>query len=178
MAKRRGKQRSPARQKPAVGARRVKGESGDEVWELVHPPCVEERADDIEDVAQMLTMGEFEVAQDELRWLLADCSEFVTAHKLLAEIAMGEGDTKLARAHFGYAYHAGNLALEYHNITSGLTYDRAPNRGFLEAAKGLAWCLHELQKPDEALLIAKQIVRLDPADPLDVNGWVSAWQSQ
>lgn len=182
MAKRRGKQATSARRKSAVGAQRVNATDGSakddgDSWELVHPKCVQERADDIEDVEQMLAMGEFEIAQDELRWLLADCSEFITAHKMLGEIAMGDEDLKLARAHFGYAYHAGNLALEYHNIKSGLPYATANNSDFLEAAKGLAWCLSELGKRGEAMRIAQQIVQLDPTDPLNVQDWINAWRS-
>ncbi|MDA7980884.1 MAG: hypothetical protein MPJ50_19190 [Pirellulales bacterium] len=173
MPKRRENQRRFTKPKPAVGLK----ELSDGNWEFVHPKCAEERADDIEDVEQMLAMGEFDVARDELRWLLSECSEFITAHKMLGEIAMGDEDLKLARAHFGYAYHAGNLALEHASVAAGLLYDLPANRDFLEAAKGLAWSLQQLNKVDEALRIAEQLVQLDPSDPLDVKSWITDWKA-
>ncbi len=177
-----GRQRGPAAQRstgsrsagrqPALGTRQV----SQGVWELVHPQCAVERADDIEDVEQMLEMGEFEIAQDELRWLLSSCSEFVTAHKMLGELALGDEDLRLARAHFGYAYHAGNLALEDAGITTGLPYERPANREFLEATKGLAWCLHQLGEHEKALAIGEQLRKLDPTDPLDIQSQLLQWR--
>jgi hypothetical protein len=67
-------------------------------WELVHPTCAQERALDLDEVRDMLDAGETQIAIDELRWLLEDCHEFLAAHRLLGELALGEDDLKLDTA--------------------------------------------------------------------------------
>src|SRR5688500_15334726 len=73
---------------------RVQRAPGGKSYELVHPPCVRERSEDLLEVQAMLAAGEMEVAADELRWLLEDCRDFIEAHKILGELAAAEGDAK------------------------------------------------------------------------------------
>src|SRR5687768_14077660 len=120
----------PGRSKSALKLRRV---AGQQAWELVHPPCVDERADDLAEVQAMLAAGEIDIARDELIWLLEGCRDFVTAHKLLGELAAAEGDVKLARAHFGYAWQIGVAALPAGGLDGPLPYARPANQAFLEA---------------------------------------------
>jgi hypothetical protein len=146
---------------------------GREAWELVHPRCARVRAEDMEEVEAMLAAGETEVARDELRWLLQGCSDFIAAHRLLGELAMEENDLPLARAHFGYAYQIGLRALPARGLPGPLPYDLPANRAFLESAKGLAWCLRQLGEGKLAQLVAENLLRWDPSDPLGVRGWES-----
>ncbi|MBX3415374.1 MAG: hypothetical protein KF708_22010 [Pirellulales bacterium] len=138
-------------------------------FELVPPRCARQRRDDIEEVQKMLAAGEFEIAQDELRWLLDGCSEFIAAHKLLGEIALLEGDVKLARGHFGYAYKIGRKALPQEGLRGTLPYELAGNRDFYEASKGLCACLRELERYELALETIADLLKLDPSDPLNLR---------
>ena len=80
---------------------------------LVHPRCARDRADDLEEVREMIEAGELDVAIDELRWLVGGCSEFIEAHGLLGELALAtDEDVALARGHFGVAVQLGLKALE------------------------------------------------------------------
>ena len=114
----------------------------------------------------MLAAGEVDVALDELRWLLDDCRDFIEAHKLLGELAASENDVKLARAHFGYAYDLGLGAIPAKGLDAPLSYEVAANQPFLEAAKGLAWSLIELDQPNQAREVLHQLLICDPTDPL------------
>jgi hypothetical protein len=114
----------------------------------------------------MLAAGELDVAADELRWLLEDCRDFIEAHKMLGELAAGEGDVKLARAHFGFAYDLGNGALPEKGLDGPLPYELPANQPFLEAAKGLAWSLMELGHGQQAREILKTLLACDRSDPL------------
>lgn len=145
---------------------RVQLAPGGRAYELVHPPCVRERADDLAEVQAMLAAGEVEVAIDELRWLLEDCRDFIEAHRLLGEAAAAEENIKLARAHFGFAYDLGLGALPAKGLNLPLPYTVAANQSFLEAAKGLAWSLIELGQPAKAREVLKQLLSCDPTDPL------------
>ena len=139
------------------------------VFELVHPPCARARADDIEEVRKMLDAGEIDIAEDELRWLLAGCGEFVEAHRLLGEIAMSEGDAALARGHFGYAFQIVTTALPKQGLPRPLPYCRKANRPFFEAGKGLVWALQQLGDTNLAAETVQQLLRLDPSDPLELR---------
>jgi hypothetical protein len=136
-------------------------------WELVHPPCANDRALDLDEVRDMIDAGETQIAIDELRWLLDDCHEFLAAHRLLGELALADDDLKLARGHFGIAFHLGATAAKKAKGT--LPYSREANRDFLESGKGLAWCLKQLGKLDMARDVIAQMLRLDPSDPLNVK---------
>jgi tetratricopeptide (TPR) repeat protein len=170
------RQRSPA-SAPASSVR-VRQVPGTKSWELVHPPCARERAEDIEEVETMIAAGELEIANDELRWLLGGCGDFVVAHRLLGEIALAEGDLPLARGHFGYAYEISVAALQRHQCQGPLPYARPANQAFFEAAKGLAFCLNELGHTRRAREVLERIVRLDPADPLGLREMLAKLNTQ
>lgn len=159
-------------------ALRVRRKPGDRAWELVHPRCALERAEDLEEVRLMLDAGETDIALDELRWLLNGCSDFVAAHRLLGELALADGDLRLARGHFGYAYEIAVSAFPPRGLEGPLPYRLPSNQPFLEAAKGLAWCLHELGKKKLARQVLRQLLDCDPADPLGVRAWQTAWESE
>jgi tetratricopeptide (TPR) repeat protein len=145
---------------------RIKRAVGGKSYELVHPQCVLERADDLAEVQAMLAAGEIELAMEELRWLLEDCRDFIEAHKLLGELAAAAGDAKLARAHFGYAFDLGLGALPAKGLDAPLPHALPANQPFLEAAKGLAWSLIELKQPERAREVLQQLLTCDPSDPL------------
>jgi tetratricopeptide (TPR) repeat protein len=149
-----------------VKVRLVKGQ---EVWALVHPSCVLQRVDDLEEALEMIEAGELDLAQRELRWLLEGCGDMIDAHRLLGEIAMELGDIPLARGHFGYAYDLGRKALSGDATQGPLPYDQESNRGFLESAKGLAWCLQQIGRGDAAGEVLRNMLRWDPSDPLGAS---------
>ncbi len=174
------KTQSPARSKsarrdaPAASARgatalRARKLPDEDAWELVHPRCARDRQEDLEEVRKMLDAGEVDVAMDECRWLLSGCSDCVEAHRILGEIALGEKDLPLARGHFGYAYRLGTKALEQAGSRGPLPYRLSANQSFLESAKGLAWCLRELDKKEMAREVVEVMLRCDPSDPLAVK---------
>ncbi len=97
----------------------------------------------------MIHAGEFELAQDELRWLLADCPELLAAHALLGDLAAAHRhDISLARGHFGAGYQLGLTALRRAGLPKPLLYSHPANRAFYEAGRGLAWSLAKLAKLD------------------------------
>ena len=149
-----------------VRARKLKGEEG---WELVHPRCARDRDEDLEEVRKMLEAGEIDVAVDECRWLLGGCSDCLEAHRILGEIALSENDLPLARGHFGYAYRLGAKALAEAHCQGPLPYRLPANRSFLESAKALASCLHQLGKGEMAGEVVAFVLQCDPSDPLGVK---------
>jgi hypothetical protein len=153
---------------PRRSAHAVLVQQRDEGWELLHPRCAIERADDIEEVRAMINAGEFEIARDELRWLLGGCHDFVEAHRLLGELALLDDDYPLARGHFGYAWQIGIRALKQAGDPAPAPYGLPGNRPFLEAGKGLIHCLRQLDRRDKAAEVVQTMLHLDPADPLNV----------
>lgn len=142
-----------------------------EGWELLHPKCAVERLDDMQEVQAMFEAGEFEVARDELRWLLGGCSDFIDAHRLLGEIALVDGDLPLARGHFGNAYQLAVQAIDRAGASPRqFPYRLASNRSFLESAKGLIHCLKQLDRDELAREIVKRALHCDPSDPLGLRG--------
>jgi tetratricopeptide (TPR) repeat protein len=165
-----GEDGSPREKKPGqvtAGIRAVRADDG--TWELKHPRCARARSDDIEEVEQMIAAGEAEIARDELRWLLADCHDFLVAHKLLGDLAFAEGDTRLARGHFGYAYQIGLKAIERAGRVKPLPISRPGNRAFHEAGKALIVCLLKLGKRGLARDVNTRLLELDPSDPLGLR---------
>ncbi|HEY4313856.1 MAG TPA: hypothetical protein VGN12_30740 [Pirellulales bacterium] len=142
-------------------------------YELVHPPAARARAEDLEEVHQMIDADEIEIAVDELRWLLTGCTDFLEAHQLLGELALADGDARLARAHFGYAFDIGLGALPSDDWSGKLPFRLPGNRSFLTAAKGLAHCLNEIGQPDRGRAVALRLLRFDPSDPLRVTAWIA-----
>lgn len=116
----------------------------------------------------MIAAGEKEIARDELRWLLADCRDFLAAHKLLGDLALAENDVRLARGHYGYAYQIGLQAVE-RSEAKLLLYSRAANQSFFDAGKGLVQCLWKLDKRKLARDVLHRLVELDPSDPLNLR---------
>jgi hypothetical protein len=183
------RKKKPAKRAPAeqaadeVGFRRqrtmlrVRRRPNERAWELVHPRCALERREDLEEVEAMLAAGETEIAVDELRWLLDGCGDFVAAHRLLGEQALADGDVRLARGHFGYAYEIGLSAMPERGLDGPLPYRLPANRAFLESAKGLAWCLGQLGKRRLGRRVIEQLLKCDPTDPLAVKGWPDDWDA-
>lgn len=142
-------------------------------WVFVHPASVRERADDLDEVRAMVEADEFEVATDELRWLLADCPEFIAAHALLGELALAtSNDLQLARGHFGAGYQLGLQSLRRAGMPKPLLYSQPANRSFFAAGSGLAACLAQLGKAEMAKEVVNTLVELDPSDPLKVRGMI------
>jgi tetratricopeptide (TPR) repeat protein len=168
--------KSPRRQRKAaarpvppanqIGLRRIAGE---QAWELVHPRCAQERAEDMQQVQQMVAAGEIDIARDELRWLLEECTDFIEAHKLLGELALAEDDLALARGHFGNAFQLGQAAIGRTAPAALVPYQRPANQPFFESGKGLAWCQQQLDKPDLAKEVLEQLLAYDPSDPLNLR---------
>ena len=156
---------------PPVGAStlRVRKRPNEDAWELVHPRCARDREEDLDEVRKMLDAGEAEVAMDECRWLLSGCSDCIEAHRILGEIALGLSDLPLARGHFGYAFRLGEKALEQARNPAPLPHWIPANQSFLESAKGLAWCLKQLDKREMAAEVVAVVLRCDPSDPLGVK---------
>src|SRR5215475_15318245 len=101
------KRKPENRPSPSSGGLSLRRSTDGKSWVFVHPPCVRERAEDLEEVQLMIEAGEVDVALDELRWLLSDCSEFIAAHVLLGDVARDMNDLPLARAHYGAGYQLG-----------------------------------------------------------------------
>lgn len=142
---------------------------------MVHPPCVRERAEDLEEVRAMIDAGETELAIDELRWLLSGCSEFIAAHALLGQLALAvNDDVALARGHFGAGYQLGLQTLRRAKMPRPLLYSHPANRPFFEAGRGLIECLKKLDRPQMAGEIVQTLLQLDRSDPLKLRGvgWV------
>ena len=121
----------------------------------------------------MIEAGEADVAIDELRWLLGTCPEIIEAHFLLGKLAVEvDNDMPLGRGHFGTGYQLGLQAWRRAARPTPLPALHPANRHFFDAGRGLAWCLHELQKPDLAREVLVELLHLDPADPLGVSQWL------
>jgi hypothetical protein len=123
----------------------------------------------LDEARQMIEAGEAELAVDELRWLLADCSEFIAAHALLGELAAARNDWPLARGHFGAGYQLGLTALRRAGMPSPVPCLQPGNRAFFEAGRGLAWCLAKLGKQAMAREVVGTLLALDASDPLRLH---------
>jgi tetratricopeptide (TPR) repeat protein len=154
-----------------IGLRQIGQEP---LFEFVFPPCVQERAEDIAEVYEMLQMGESQAAQDELLWLLQDCPELLQAHQLLGELALAEGNLHRARAHFGRAYEMGLQVVEKAGLRGGLPADRPANSWFFYAGKGLAITFQKLNQTSLAREIIYRLLDLDPTDPLQLRDLLRA----
>lgn len=179
MAKRRHAQGGGSPGRRPQGPRRARQDQADSLkirpipetdqFELVYPNCAGKCKEDMEEVHKMLEAGEVDIAIDELRWLLDACRGLLEAHKLLGEIALSDGDLELARAHLGYAYDMVTRSLPRDGLPGTLPYARQPNRPFFEAGKGLAWCLRQQKQEAMAADVVKQLLVLDPSDPLNLR---------
>src|SRR5262245_58851221 len=173
MPKRRAKTKAPDADDSIPFRRRrtelkVRRRPGENAWELVHPRCALARSEDLDEVQHMLDAGEIDIAIDELRWLLDGCSDFVAAHRLLGELALADHDLRLARGHFGYAFEIGLSAVPTGSQSLLLSYRFPANQAFFEAGQGLALALAQLNKPALASSVLREMLKLDPTDPLKV----------
>ena len=171
-----------SRRSPKPGSSRtvsVQRSPGGPGWVLVHPRCVRDRAEDLDEVRRIIDAGESEIAIDELRWLLHDCSEMIEAHYLLGKLAVEvDNDMPLARGHFGFGYQAGARALRRAKNPTPVPALHPANRAFYDSGRGLAWTLHALDKSAMALEVLDHLLRCDPADPLGLAQWINEIGSQ
>jgi hypothetical protein len=169
MAKKRPSRRA-SRSPKGVSVERARGGVD---WIFVHPPCVRETAEDLDEVREMIAAGESDVAIDELRWLLETCTDNIEAHYLLGKLAVeAVSDIPLGRGHFGAGYQLGTQALKRAGNPTPLPALHPANRPFYDAGRGLAWCLAELGKRELALEVVENLLRLDPTDPLELHTWI------
>jgi hypothetical protein len=173
VSKRKPQHRPP---KPSSGLTLRRSTDG-RSWVFVHPRGALERAEDLEEVLLMIEAGEMDVALDELRWLLADCAEFIAAHVLLGEVARSSNDFPLARAHYGAGYQLGLQALRRAKMPKPLLYSQLANQPFFEAGQGLTWTLETLRKPQMAEEIVSTLAGLDPSDPLHLRAMLDEMRS-
>jgi len=125
----------------------------------------------------MIEAGEVEVATDELRWLVSNCSEFIEAHELLGELALTQGDAALARGHFGFAVQLGLKTLERAKVEGPLPYRQPANASFFLAGRGLVLALAELGMLPKAQDLVQTLVKLDPTDPLVLGTLLDEFRS-
>lgn len=135
----------PGRSASTLGLRRLEGDR----FELIHPPCVEERRDDLDDALEMARCGEPLEARDALRFALEGCGDNLEIHVALGRIALhAMRDPALARGHFGYA-----VELVQRGLPPGfpgvLPTDRPGNRPFYDALNGLVACCEALGRAAE-----------------------------
>lgn len=170
MSKRKPNRRQPQRSPSGLTVRRsTDGRS----WVFVHPRCVRDRAEDLEDVRAMIEAEELEIAVDELRWLLSGCPEFIAAHELLGELAIAmHNDLALARGHFGAGYQLGLQTLRRANMPKPLLYAQPANRPFFEVGRGLIWTLEKLGRRDMSREILGTLLEMDPSDSLRLKALV------
>ncbi len=140
----------------------------DDVYELVYPRKARLLRDDIEEVYDMIAHQEWDLAVDELLWLLRECRELLEAHQLLGRIALFQNELDLARAHLGHAYELG-LNATRKDFRGRLPLTQAANRPLLQATRDLVECLIRLNERDLAHSVAQQLLQWDPSDPLHVR---------
>ncbi|HVT28069.1 MAG TPA: hypothetical protein VHE81_08640 [Lacipirellulaceae bacterium] len=160
------------RQPPSPSGLSVRRSADGLSWMFVHPRCVRDRAEDLEEAQLMIEAGETEVALDELRWLLSGCSEFIAAHALLGDLAMEKGDLALARGHYGAGYQLGLQALRRAKMPKPLLYSQPANGPFFAAGRGLIACLEKLGKRKLADEVLDTLRALDPSDPLQLRAMI------
>ncbi len=163
----------PPRHKPSPNKLSVQRSASGNDWVISHPRAVRDCAEDLEEVHAMIAAGEGDVAIDELRWLLGTCHDMIEAHFLLGKLAVEEdNDIVLGRGHFGTGYQLGLQAWRRANRPTPMPALHPANRYFFDAGRGLAWCLHELDKAPMAREVLEHLLKLDPTDPLGVATWL------
>lgn len=127
------------------------------------PICARDRAEDLDEVRQMIAGGELEIARDELLYLVSDCRAFLDAHNLLGELALEENDIPLSQGHFGFAYEIGldSLPPGFRGI---LPANRDYNRAFFLSGRGLARCLIARGQRDKGREVLVQLSKFDPRE--------------
>lgn len=141
----------------------------DSAWELVHPRCALQRRDDLEEVEKMIAAEEYEIARDELLWLLEDCRDCLGAHKLLGDLALAESDYRLGRGHYGYVYQSVQKVLSQVPGVTSLPYRLPANQVFYQSGRGLLMCLEKLGKRGQMRDVVARLLELEPRDPLNLR---------
>ncbi len=145
-----------------MGAIELKSLGGNR-FVFVAPECALDRDLDLAEAIEMRTGGEFEIARDELLYLVADCRGFLEAYLQLAELALEDEDISLAKGHFGFAYEQGLETLPQH-FRGQLPCKEGYNPHFYAAGRGLARCLIARHEADKAREVLEQLLRFDPAE--------------
>jgi hypothetical protein len=101
--------------------------------------------------------------------LLQGCSDHMTVHFMLGDLALAEKDIKLARGHYGYAYDIGFKALRAAKFPKPFLQTIPDNAIFFEAGKQLAWCLKLLEKEQLMRDVIEFLLSCDPSDPLQLR---------
>lgn len=139
-----------------IGLRRLE----DEVYELVHPPCVEETELDYQEGIELWKAGEPELARDALRYALEGCRENLWVHAALGDLALREHrDPKLARGHYGYVVELVQRAFPP-GFAGRLPRDRDANRPFFDALEGLIASLEAMGRNRDAEELRVMLRRL------------------
>jgi hypothetical protein len=140
---------------------------------LVEPFCAREREDDLDEVHSMMRAEEYDIARDELLYLVSDCRAFFTAHNLLGEIALIDGDVGVARGHFGFV-----LETVMKGLPSGFAGRLPARRGYnttvFSAGKSLARCLVALEEIKGAGTVLKRLAAWDPTER-EVQSLLEEW---
>ena len=164
--KKRGSQRTRNLKLP--GQRISVREISPGIFELVYPPRIRQFKEDIEEVYDIIAHEEWDLAVDELLWLLQQCRDLLEAHQLLGRIALYRNKLELARGHLGYAFELGLKALG-NNFKGRLPLNRPTNQPFLQAGRDLVECLARLGERALAQSVAEQLLTWTPEDPLGVR---------
>lgn len=129
-----------------IGLKRIDGQ----VFELIHPKCVEETELDYAEGLELWKAGDPEEARDALRFALEACHDNLWVHVALGDLALKEArDPRLARGHYGYAVELVQRSLPP-DFNGRLPRARAANRPFHDALAGLIACLKAVDDPAEA----------------------------
>lgn len=160
----RGYRGKPRRSGPASGPRRgaiTLRTLADGAFELVHPRCVEERFEDLDEGLEIWRAGEPEEARDALRFALEGCGDNLFIHIVLGRIALESfRDPALARGHFGYAFDLVFQAIP-RDFTGRVPADRPANRPLYDAIEGLARCFEAQGQGDESASLRRLAARFD-----------------
>ena len=152
----------PATPKRPPGALDLKWLGGNR-FAFQAPDCAINRELDLEEAIEIRAAGEFDIARDELLYLVGDCRGFLEAYLQLAELALEDEDISLAKGHFGFAYEAGLEALPL-NFRGQLPCEVGYNAPFYAAGRGLARCLISRNEPAKAREVLNQLLRFDPTE--------------
>jgi tetratricopeptide (TPR) repeat protein len=129
-----------------IGLRRIDGD----VFELIHPRCVEETELDYSEGLELWKAGDPEEARDALRFALEACRDNLWIHVALGDLALRAfRDPPLARGHYGYAVELVQRSLPP-DFKGRLPRARAANRPLHDALAGLVAALRAASEDAQA----------------------------
>jgi len=140
---------------------------------LQEPFCAMERQEDLDEVHAMIEGEEYEIARDELLYLVADCRAFFAAHNLLGELALLDENIGVARGHFGFVVETVTRGLPP-RYTGRIPARRGYNRHIFQAGKQLARCLVALDDLKAAGDVLKRLSAWDASEK-EVRGLLEEW---